>query len=73
MTNEKETGYRRLYRSDDDRVIAGICGGLGEYFSIDPVLIRLLWIVSIMLGGGGIIVYLLGWLLIPRRPMDFSD
>ena len=70
MTSGNETGYRRLYRSEEDRVVAGICGGLGEYFSIDPVLIRLLWIVSIMLGGGGLIIYLLGWLLIPRQPMD---
>jgi len=72
MTIDNDTSYRRLYRSDEDRVVAGICGGLGEYFCIDPVLIRLLWIVSIMLGGGGLIIYLLGWLLIPRRPMDLG-
>ncbi len=72
MTSENESGYRRLYRSEEDRVVAGICGGLGEYFNIDPVLIRLLWIVSMMLGGGGLIIYLLGWLLIPRRPMDLG-
>jgi len=72
MNSERETGYKRLYRSEDDRVIAGICGGLGEYFSIDPVLIRLLCIVSIMLGGGGLIIYLLGWVLIPRRPVNFG-
>jgi len=72
MTIDNETSYRRLFRSDEDRVVAGICGGLSEYFSIDPVLIRLLWLVSIMLGGGGLIIYLLGWLLIPRRPMDLG-
>jgi phage shock protein PspC (stress-responsive transcriptional regulator) len=60
--------YKRIYRSDQDRIIAGICGGLGEHFEIDPVIVRLVWIVLTFFGGSGIVLYLLAWLLIPRRP-----
>jgi len=66
----KETGYKRLYRSDDERIIAGVCAGIGEYFGIDPVLVRIVWIITIFFGGGGILIYLLAWLLIPRQPLD---
>jgi phage shock protein PspC (stress-responsive transcriptional regulator) len=58
----------RLYRSDTHRVMAGICGGLGEYFSVDPVWFRLGFVVLALAGGSGILVYLLMWLLVPRRP-----
>lgn len=60
--------YQRIYRSYDDRVIAGVCGGLGEYFEIDPVLIRLIWGALFLLGGTGLLLYILAWILIPRRP-----
>lgn len=70
METEKEIRYKRLYRSEDDRIIAGICGGLGEYFTIDPVIIRLIWVLTLLIGGSGIVIYLLAWLLVPRKPMD---
>ncbi len=60
--------YRKIYRSDEDRVIAGVCGGIGEYFRIDPVIIRLLWIVSLFAGGTGFFAYLIAWLIIPPKP-----
>jgi phage shock protein C len=60
---------KRLYRSDDERIIAGVCGGIGEYFDIDPTIIRLLWVVFILAGGSGIIAYILAWIIVPERPL----
>jgi phage shock protein PspC (stress-responsive transcriptional regulator) len=64
----------RLTRSATDKKIAGICGGLAEYFGVDATAIRLLWVVlSIFCGAviGGVIAYLVAWLIIPR-PIDAS-
>ena len=58
---------RKLYRSRDNRVIAGVCGGIGEYFEIDPVLIRLLAVISIF-SVGGIFAYILAWIIMPSQP-----
>ena len=60
---------KKLYRSCDNKILFGICGGLGEYFNIDPTIIRLLWVVFTILSfGAGILVYLLSWFIIPRNP-----
>jgi phage shock protein C len=61
-------GPRRLYRSRRDRKLAGVCAGIGEYFDIDPVLIRLLWIFFTLAGGGGLLAYLIAWLVVPEAP-----
>lgn len=66
MKNVSST--QRLYRSRKDRVIAGVCGGMGEYFDIDPVWIRIAAILLIFAHGIGIILYLLTWILIPENP-----
>lgn len=58
---------KRLYRSRENRMIAGICGGLGEYFEIDPTIVRLLWILAIFVAGGGILAYLIAWIVIPQK------
>lgn len=58
---------KRLYLSDKNRVIAGVCGGIGEYFNIDPVIIRLIWVLFALAYGTGILAYLIAWLIIPRR------
>lgn len=58
---------KQLYRSERNKVIAGVCGGLGEYFNVDPTLIRLLWVFLVFAGGGGIIAYILAWIIIPPR------
>jgi phage shock protein PspC (stress-responsive transcriptional regulator)/uncharacterized integral membrane protein len=55
----------RLYRSTTDRAIGGVCGGLGAYLAIDPVLIRLFFVLLTLAGGSGVLIYLLLWLLIP--------
>lgn len=58
---------RRLVRSRDDRVIAGVCGGLGDYFGADPILFRIAFVVLVVAGAGsGIILYLLAWLILPE-------
>lgn len=60
---------RRLRRSTTDRQIAGVCGGMAEYFDTDPTLMRLIWVVLSIFGGaiiGGVIAYVLAWVIIPR-------
>jgi phage shock protein C len=59
----------RLRRSVDDKVVAGICGGLGKYFDTDPVWFRLAFVVVTLAGGAGILIYLIAWVIIPpARP-----
>lgn len=62
---------RRLYRSNTQRVIGGVCGGLGEYFAIDPVWFRIGFVVLTFGGGSGILIYLLMWLVIPPSPTGY--
>lgn len=59
---------KRLYRSRDNSMIAGVCGGLGEYFDMDPTFIRLLWVLFILAGGSGILAYIIAWIVIPQHP-----
>ena len=57
---------KRLYRSRSDRTLAGICGGIAEYFGWDPTLVRVGWIILTLLGGSGILLYLIMWLVMPE-------
>ncbi|MEM2954972.1 MAG: PspC domain-containing protein [Candidatus Nanoarchaeia archaeon] len=65
---EKQEKIRRLYRSGKDKILGGVCGGLGEYFGVDPVLIRILWVLLTLIWGFGIILYIICWIIIPRNP-----
>ena len=56
---------RRLYRSRKHRVIGGVCGGLAEYLNTDPVAIRLAWLLLVLVGGTGLLLYLLAWIIMP--------
>jgi phage shock protein PspC (stress-responsive transcriptional regulator) len=56
---------RRLVRIHKDRKIAGVCTGFGVYFNLDPTLIRLLWILLVIAGGSGILLYLIAWIIMP--------
>ncbi len=58
----------RIYRSRKESLIAGVCGGLGEYFDIDPVIIRLIFVLLIFAGGAGLIGYIIAWIIIPQAP-----
>jgi phage shock protein PspC (stress-responsive transcriptional regulator) len=63
-----EAGIRRLYRSGSDRILGGVCGGIAEYFGIDPVIIRLLWVIFTLAWGFGVLLYIICWIVIPRNP-----
>ncbi|MEM7140727.1 MAG: PspC domain-containing protein [Actinomycetota bacterium] len=58
---------RRLRRSNDDRMIAGVSGGIAEYFGIDPIIVRLAFVALVLLGGSGIGIYLIAWLVMPEQ------
>lgn len=58
---------KRFYRSATDCKIAGVCGGLGEYFGIDPLLVRIAFVVAVWFAGVGFLTYILLWLLAPKR------
>jgi phage shock protein C len=59
----------KLYRSKSNKMIAGVCGGIGEYFKIDPTLVRLLWLlISLMSAGGGVVAYIIAWIIVPQEP-----
>ena len=61
---------KRLYRSRTDKKIAGVCGGLAEYFKIDPVIPRIIFVILILPGGlPGVLPYLIMWLIIPEKPV----
>ncbi len=62
------TETRRLYRSLSQRMIGGVCGGLGEYLAIDPTLIRVLFVLAALFGGHGILLYLILLILVPIGP-----
>lgn len=59
---------KRLYRSNVSKVIAGVCGGIAEYFDMDPTLIRLGWVLFCAMGGSGVLVYIIAALVIPEEP-----
>lgn len=58
---------KRLHRSRTDRVIAGVCGGLADYFGVDPILVRVLWVVAVLSFGAGLLAYVLLWLFVPQE------
>jgi phage shock protein C len=60
---------RKLYRSRTNSMIAGVCGGLGEYLSVDPTILRVVAVLLIFAKGIGLLAYLIGWVIIPRRPV----
>ena len=60
---------KRLYKSDKNRMVDGVCGGIAEYFDIDPSLVRLGWVVFCAMGGSGIAAYIIAALLIPSSPV----
>lgn len=61
---------KKLYRSLNDRMIAGVCGGLGKYFDVDPTLVRLAAVALVLAGGSGILGYILAWIIIPEAPSE---
>jgi phage shock protein C len=66
---------RRLYRDPHDKILGGVCGGLGRYFDIDPVIIRLIFAMCFLLAGAGLMVYIVAWIVIPlaKTPQQLDD
>lgn len=58
---------KRLYRSRTDRVLGGVCAGIGNYFNLDPVLVRVAWVVGFFAAGIGFLAYLIAWIIIPEE------
>ena len=62
------TQHKKLYRSQDDRMVAGVCGGLGDYFDIDPTLMRLIFVFGALVTGSGLFwVYVIMMILVPEE------
>jgi phage shock protein C len=61
-------GPRKLYRSRSNRQLAGVCGGVAKYFNIDPTLVRVLFVAFAVLGGPGLLAYILLWIIVPEEP-----
>lgn len=60
---------KKIFLSETNKKIGGVCGGVGEYFNIDPTLIRLIWIVvTLMTWGVGLPAYIIAWVIIPQQP-----
>jgi len=58
---------KKVKRDSYNGILGGVCEGLGEYFSIDPVIIRLMFIATSLMLGGGILTYIIAWIIIPDR------
>ena len=61
---------KKLYRSVKDRKLAGVCGGIGEYLDVDPVLIRIVWLVLVLAAGTGLVGYVVAWIIVPEAPPE---
>jgi phage shock protein C len=68
----QRVSYKQLTLSATDSKIAGVCGGIAEYLDVDPTIVRLIWVaLSVVPGGlvGGVLAYLLAWIIIPKTPL----
>jgi phage shock protein C len=65
-------GTKRLFKSRTNRMIDGVCGGVAEYFGLDPTLVRIAWVLLTFLGGSGILLYIAGMIIIPTSPITLT-
>ena len=61
---------KRLYKSKTEKKLCGVCGGIAQYFEIDPTLVRLAWVAFTVLGGSGILAYIIALIVMPEEPME---
>ena len=66
-THASQENSTILYRSETNKVLGGVCGGLGEVFNVDPTLVRILFVIAALFGGSGILFYIILWIVIPTR------
>ncbi len=64
---------KKLYRIKNGRVLAGVCGGIAEYFKLDPTVIRVLWVIASLIGFAGVLAYIVCAFVIPEKPDDIID
>ena len=62
---------KQLYKSKKNKILAGVCGGLGEYFNIDPALVRLAFVLLSIFAGGGILAYIIAIVIVPEAPAGY--
>ena len=72
FATEPTDNVKKLYRDRENRVLAGICGGIGKYMDTDPSVIRLVTLILIIFGGLSLWVYIIFWLIIPQEPRKFN-
>ncbi len=58
---------KRLYKIEDGKLLCGVCGGIAEYFDVDPTIIRLVWVLLVLCAGTGILAYLIAALIMPKK------
>ena len=73
MTEPSSKENKRLYRTREGRVVAGVCAGIAAYFGIDPTLVRLVFALFTIFGGAGVLLYLVAWIVIPEEDGDGSS
>lgn len=59
---------KKLYRNTENKILAGVCSGIADYFDIDPTLVRLGWVLFSLLGGSGLLAYIIAAIIIPDAP-----
>lgn len=64
---------KKLYKSTADRKICGVCGGIAQYFKVDPTLVRVIWTVLACCGGSGLLAYIICAVIMPEEPTDYVD
>ena len=64
---------KKLYKSNTDKKVDGVCGGIAEYFDIDSTVVRLAWVIFSCLGGSGLLAYIICAIVMPRKPVDYIE
>src|ERR1035437_4165052 len=59
--------HRKLYRSSREKMLGGVCGGIAEYFDVDPTIVRLAFVLTVLAGGAGFIAYIIMWVVVPQE------
>ncbi len=64
---------KKLYKSNSDQKLDGVCAGIAEYFDVDPTVIRLAWVIFSLCGGSGVLAYIICAIIVPRKPNDYIE
>ena len=58
---------KKLFRSRDNKMIAGVCAGIADYFELDPTIIRIAWVIAVFGAGAGVLAYIIAWIIMPEK------